>query len=74
MPAANAVEASTIPGPPRAFSATPRFVDARGDSPATRAPTQTAQNFAAQAIARKIRKKTGLNAWTRSSLRPTIAK
>ena len=38
MPAANAVDATTIPGPPRAFMATDRFSELKLSSPAARAP------------------------------------
>ena len=38
IPAENAVEATTIPGPPRAFIAIARLRELKLSSPATRAP------------------------------------
>ncbi|GAA4566595.1 hypothetical protein GCM10023100_13430 [Actinocorallia cavernae] len=72
--APNATEASTMPGPPRAFIATARFLAAAEDSPASRAPSQTLADFTRQASARNQQKNTGSKWRTRSSLMPTIAK
>ena len=49
IPASNATEASTIPGPPRAFVATARLIDEGQLNPAIRAPAPAATSFKAQA-------------------------
>ncbi len=74
IPAAKAVDATTMPGPPRAFIATDRFQDENASSPATRAPTKTLAALMMHAAARKPTKNTTLKPWIRSSPRPMPAK
>ena len=74
IPAANAVDATTIPGPPRAFMATARLSDERTVSPATRAPAKTLAALIAHAATRKPSEEDMLKPCTRSSPSPIIAK